>query len=459
MLWLGLCSVAAAQDAYRILPFDTFMVWVKNNHPVSVQAELALAQGNAKLMKSKGMFDPKLFTDVAQKYYDDKQYYAQFDGGVKIPTWFGIELQGGFEQNKGVYLNPENNTPDNGLWYAGVSVPIGQGLFIDERRAELKKAKAFVNISESERQILLNNVMYDAGKTYWDWFFAYNTLQVYQNALDLAEQRFSAVRQGAQFGDRPFIDTLEAGIQVQNRSISLMQAELDFKNATALLEVYIWAEGIIPLSLELNTIPASLDEVLPSLSDKSPVAIYDSLIANHPKLKQYGFKMDQLKIEKRWQKEQLKPELNLKYNPLSSPTTDNWLGNFSVNNYTFGVQFAMPLFLRKERADLQVVKYKMESLNAESEMASATLHYKVQASFNEWNATMKQVGIYNQTVKDYQSLLAGERQLFEKGESSLFMVNSRELGYINAQIKQIKLLTNNKKASLTASYALGVLWQ
>lgn len=238
-----------------------------------------------------------------------------------------------------------------------------------------------------------------------------------------------------------------------------MQAELDFNNSTALVEVYLWAEGVIPLVLQEQMIPDAMETVMPTLNEKTPIPSYDSLLTSHPKLRQFGLKMDQLTIQKRLQKEQLKPELNIKYNPLSTPTDDNWLGTFSVNNYTFGVQFAMPLFLRKARGELKIVNYQMQSLNAESELAAAALQFKVRASFNEWNTTMKQVQLYNQTVKDYKSLLAGERQLFDKGESSLFMVNSREIGYINAQVRQIKLLTNNKKASLTAAHALGILWQ
>jgi hypothetical protein len=55
--------------------------------------------------------------------------------------------------------------------------------------------------------------------------------------------------------------------------------------------------------------------------------------------------------------------------------------------------------------------------------------------------------------------LEGEQNKFSAGESSLFMVNSRELGYINAQIKYLELLTKNRKAVLGTEYSLGVLYQ
>ena len=61
-------------------------------------------------------------------------------------------------------------------------------------------------------------------------------------------------------------------------------------------------------------------------------------------------------------------------------------------------------------------------------------------------------------VSDYEGLLSGERQKFSAGESSLFMVNSRELGFIKAQITYLDLLAANQKAILNAEYALGTLF-
>jgi hypothetical protein len=46
-----------------------------------------------------------------------------------------------FEQNEGYYLNPENTVPNTGLASIGISVPLGQGLFINQRMADLRKAK------------------------------------------------------------------------------------------------------------------------------------------------------------------------------------------------------------------------------------------------------------------------------------------------------------------------------
>ncbi len=78
---------------------------------------------------------------------------------------------------------------------------------------------------------------------------------------------------------------------------------------------------------------------------------------------------------------------------------------------------------------------------------------------NEWSTTVEQINLYERTVQDYNGLLNGELQKFNAGESSLFLVNARELGFINAYIKLIELLTKNRKAELKANYAFGILNQ
>ncbi len=440
-----------------LLDFNSFLNRVKEHHPVAVQANLQLEKGNASVMQARGGFDPKAFTEVNQKYYSDNKYYSLIDGGLKIPTWFGLEVKGGYEQNEGLYLNPENNVPAAGLWYAGLSLPLGQGLFIDQRRAELRQAQVYQQSTEVERVALLNEVLYEAGKAYWAWFEAYNKVRIYEEAVALANQRFEAVRQGSFLGDRPAIDTLEAGIQWQNRQLNLQEAQLSFNNASAMLSVFLWEDGIIPLEVAPGTLPPSSQQISYTAVSPQLLGELDSLINNHPNLRQYAFKLDQMEIERRWKKEQLKPTLNLNYNAITEATPGNPLAEYSINNYKWGLSFNMPLFLRKERGSLNMANLKIRETELEYSNKSAALNYKAVAALNEWDNTAGQVQLYTKTVRDYRGLLNGERQMFSAGESSLFMVNSRELGYINAQLKLVELLTKNQKASLESRYALGIL--
>lgn len=451
-------SQGYGQDSIqRILQFDDFIERVKQHHPIATQAEIQMAKGEASVLQSRAGFEPKAVTDVKQKYFDDKQYYSVIDAGLKVPTWFGIEVKGGYEQNQGPYLNPESTVPDAGLWYAGITVPIGQGLFIDERRAALKKAQVYTQSTAAEREIILNDLIYESAKTYWSWFESYNKLRVYQNAHKTAKERLEAVIQSAKLGDRPYIDTLEASIQVQNRQASLWDAQMHYANATSQLTVYLWQDGYIPLELEENTNPPDANTTEPATVNTPLLTKSDSLIANHPELRLYHYKVQELEIDRRWKKEQLKPTLDVSYNALSEPVNGNPIANYSINNYTWGVSFNMPILLRKERAGLEMAALKIKETEIQQNTKSAELGYKASATINEWNTSLMQVKQYRKTTSNYQLLLNGENQMFQAGESSLFMVNSREMGFIGAQIKLIEFISKNQKASLAVMHALGVL--
>lgn len=94
----------------------------------------------------------------------------------------------------------------------------------------------------------------------------------------------------------------------------------------------------------------------------------------------------------------------------------------------------------------------MDAVNKRNELVN-----KTKSTINEFNISQKQIDIYSKNVNNYQRLWESEKRLFESGESSLFMINSREISYINAQLKLNELFNKNKKAALEAEYSFGLL--
>ena len=441
-------------NAQEVLTLDRYFEVVKEHHPISKQAGLQTQTGEAFVAKARGGFDPKLSSVIDQKYFDGKTYYKTMDNAFKVPTWFGVDLKGGFEQNSGQFLNPESTVPASGLWYAGISVPVGQGLFIDQRRADLRQAQLFLESTQAERQLILNDLFLNSVQAYWDWFFTYHQVLIFEEATELAMTRYRAVIQEFKAGDKPAIDTVEAGIQWQSRTYGLQQAQLDFANATAQLDVFLWQDGLVPLELTEDAIPPTLDAVELTRVELGESPQVDSIIANHPMMIQSQLKIDQLEIQNRLNLERLKPTLNLNYNALSEPMNGDVLAEYSINNYKWGMEFEMPIFLRKERSNVRLTNIKIQDADFELSLKRETLEYKAIAAINNWQTTIDQYQLYNQITVDYQRLLAGERSKFDIGESSLFLVNSREVKYIEARIKLIELLVKNQEARLKLKYAL-----
>lgn len=420
------------------LSLNEFLAYVKEYHPISKLANFEISTAQAELLKSRGAFDPKVTVDWQNKEFGGSEYYDILNSTFKIPTWYGIEVKAGFEQNQGKFLNPQNNVPEDGLYSAGVSVPIGQGLFINDRMADLKQAKIMQDLSEAQRDIRLNELLSDAVIAYLDWYLANREVDLFENFVGRAEIRFDGIKQSALAGDIPTIDTLEAGIIVQDRKLSLEQANLKLIKSRLKLSNFLWFEDNIPLELSPLVDPEELDRnSLDAVLGTNLLQLENFVLEDHPKIRALDFKIDQLEVNQRLKAEMLKPQLDLEYNFINERVGQ--FENFNTNDYKAGVFFKLPLFLRKERGNLKLAKIKVNEAQLDLDFESLQLQNKIQASRSEILSFITQLNTFQSIVKDNSSLLKAEERKFSFGESSVFLINSREVKLIDARLKEIKV--------------------
>ncbi|MFK7978588.1 MAG: TolC family protein [Saprospiraceae bacterium] len=466
-LFFGQNIIAQTIDATKIFSESAYFEWVRKYHPVIRQAQLLNRVGDAYTLKARGGFDPKFFGAIQQKSFDGKRYFTVGETGLKIPSWLGAEFKAGYNWTNGVFLNPENNLPAAGQAYAGVKWSLGKGLRIDERRATLEKAKIVQTVNQVEQQAIINDLLLDAGKAYWNWVNAYNDLKIYEAALQLAKVRLEGVKSSYLQGDKPAIDTLESTIQVQNRQILVNDAAVVYENSRRYLSNFLWYENELPLEVSPLLRPISYERI------SLPAAVIDlemtltELNDRHPILRQYELKLRQLAINRRLKKEQLKPQIDLEFNFLSDgidfvnrPKDANEMGALDAlftENYKAGIKVGMPLFRRKERADLELADLKLLDTNYKLQQKRQAIKNKVLNYQDLLDNSRRQVGINQLTVTNYQSLLAAENEKFRFGESSIFLLNSREQKLIAAQLKLVKLLTLYQKNRLALGWAAGQL--
>lgn len=447
----------ASSDSMRVFTFEDYIGMVRTYHPIMRIASIQAEKGDAELMTAKGGFDPILRGKLDQKYFDDKSYYSLLDAGLTVPTWFGIKGEVGYEQNDGINLNDQNLTPDDGLWYAGISIPLGKGLFIDQRRADLKMAKIYQQSSRLEQVIMANELLMDAVSAYWTWFESYNRRELFQTMRNNASIRLNAVKGRNSSGDLAAIDTLEAFIQLQNRDVQLQEAQLEFLNAGAILSTYLWSKDYAPLEVDSSFIPDIYQSLEASLPEGNEVLVIDSLGANHPELLAYSNDIDIQRIKIRLSREALKPSVDLKYNALNGAGQGGVFNDYSIENYKWGASVKFPLFLRKERGKLKYSELVLEEKSMGMANKQQTLVSKANIALNTWLITANQFELARLTADNYLRLLEAERTLFKKGESSLFMINSREKSYIESQEKLLKVIAKNAQGSSYFYYALGAL--
>jgi len=438
-----------------VLKFKEYLGYVKKYHPIAKQAELTLSIGQANLLKARGGFDPKIEVDYDRKEFKGSEYYDRLNAAFKIPTWYGVELKGTFEQNNGDFLNPAESVPTDGLYSAGVSMSLGQGLWINNRMATLKQAKLFREQTKADRDLLVNQILYDAALSYFDWLRAFNEATIYQNFLKNADIRFQGIKQRADAGDIAAIDTVEAKIAMQSRALSFEQAKVKLMKRSLELSNFLWMNDNVPVELQSNVIPdVDIGDEIDTTLEILGRPLGDFTIENHPKLLSLGYKIDGLRVEKNLKANKLLPKIDLEYNFLTE--TPELINSLQSQEYKGGLTFRLPLFLRKERGDLKLAKFKLRDAQFDLDNAEIVLKNKIVALYRELESFETQNVLIEDIVGNYNTLLAAEERKFSFGESSLFLINSRESKLIDAELKQIEVQNKfyTAKAKLFNSLAV-----
>lgn len=428
------------QNNSKELTYNEFLGFVKKYHPLVKSANLEINQAQANLMMARGGFDPKIEVDFEQKKFKDNQYYSILNSSFKIPTWYGVEIKAGFDNNEGIYLNPENTVPNQGLTSLGISVPLGQGLFINQRMADLRKAKIQVKLSQAERNLMAVAVLYDASVAYFNWKRNYNEVTLYQTYLNNANIRYQGIAKSIEQGDKPAIDSVEAGIIVRNRKLSLEESQLKLAKAKLELANFLWLENNVPLELQDEIIPEeNLVLTIKETLRTNDLMLDNPSLENHPKINALEQKIEMLEVDRKLKANMLLPKIDLGYSYLSEP---RYFDNYRFQDYKVGLNFYFPLFLRKERGSLQLAKFKLQDVKFDLDLERVSLKNKIKAQQTEISSLEKQKQLIDNLVVDYNTMLTSEERLFTFGESSIFLINTRENNLVSAQLS--KLLIENR---------------
>ena len=213
----------------------------------------------------------------------------------------------------------------------------------------------------------------------------------------------------------------------------------------------MWADG--------NTPVLGSERIVPDTNDMQEIAAPPlnnllTLVDKHPKIEVLVSKIDILKVDKKLKQQYFIPKLSVSANMLSKGyNTDFTLSqSFLENNHKLGATLNIPLFYRDAIGGFRMAKLKVAETELEQTNQLLQIENKVRSYYNEVLAIQKQIEIYSEVYKNNQKLFFGEQFRFNNGESSLFILNSRENKLLEASLKLLEL-----KMKLQKSY-IGLLW-
>jgi len=457
-------TAVAVADTGQAFTLADLLAYVLLRHPVARQAGLLPARAAQEVRFARGQFDPAFASKYAGKTLGGTAYFHDWDTQLRVPLWFGADVKAGFERGTGAFVNPENYTAPAGLSYVGVSVPLAQGLLLDERRAAVRQAQALQGLAEAERRGALNKLLLQAAKDYWEWTLSYQRQELLRQNAELAAVRLGAIRERVRQGDLAAIDSIEALMELQNRQAQLVQARVQWQNATLQLSNYLWDEQQQPRELPAATVRP---QPLPSPADWQPLppdslaALAEQARKLHPELQKSRAKLAQLGVESRLLRNKLLPKLTLDYNllqagpPFGAETGLALNSAYLQNNYKLGLSFAYPLLLRQERSKLQLNALKRRDTELELQQDAREVQTTVRTVANDWEALRAQLRLQEQVGQNAERLRQGEQTRFESGESSVFLLNARETALVSARLKLAELQAKYAQTQATLRWAAG----
>lgn len=452
-------AVFLLPDSAKAFTLENFYFLVLQHHPTAKQANLLSDFAQQEIRLARGNFDPKIELQYLKKNFSDTEYYNILNAQLKFPTVIPIDPSIGVDRNTGTYLNPEryiNNEFDYKQLYAGIALPLGQGLLTDERRAALKQAQLFRELTEAEQVKVINKLLLDATKEYWQWYLSYYNFRLLNNGVTVAEEIFRRTKINAQLGEAATIDTIQAKITLQQRLIEQQEALQEFQNSGIRVSTFLWDSLGNPAALNLQWAPV-LNEDLFILTQNELLQLAEQAKQNHPELQKINVKLKQLEVDRKLAAEFIKPKLDLSYYFLNQPFDPEFNTNLGLGeDYKFGIDFSFPLFIRKERAKLGQVKLKITNTQWEKSLTERQIINELQATYN----TLVNTGIILSQQRDmainYERLLEAELFNLENGESDLFKINVQQEKLIQSQLKLVKLMSEYEKQKALLYWAAGV---
>lgn len=434
-----------AQDSLKISSSE-FISVVKNYHPLAIKYQLQNKIAKEEITQARGGFDPVLAAKLGEKNIDGTRYYEQKNIEIGIPTWYGIDIHGSYNHLEGDKLNASDTR--GGLYQFGVTIPLAKNLLYDKRRAMLDQAKFALKMTEAEQIVLTNDLLLDAENTYWEWVQNYEIYKLKSEIVDINRKRLDFTRKTLDFGEIPAIDTIEALSQLQSFELQQQDAFLNFVKSTQQLQLFLWKDNQQIYELTEMIYPSDGLENHLAYSDFEFLIneVESQELNSHSSILFYNQKQNILESEKRLKWQSFLPKIDFTYNFFNKEGYSADYIPFFDNNFQYGLKLEIPIFQREARANYEIAKIKLHQNVLDTQIKTRELDVKIETYKNEILNFHTQIDLSRNNLQNYRKLLNAEETRYGIGESSLFLINSRENKVIDAQEKYISIRTKFLKS-------------
>ena len=384
-------------------------------------------------------------------------------------------------------LSPQNNSS----FTASVTQPLFRGRSFDQPRRTIEIAKRNLSLTDTQFRQRTIEIITNVQRAYWDLTFALRNLQVQRDGVRDAKQQLEHNRRLVEEGQLAPIDIVAAETQVANIEQGVYEALETVSRAENNLKKLIaankndmlWNESIVPTdSVDLDAPSTTLPEAL------------TLAIENRPEIEVNNVQRDINEIDRRFYRDQAKPQVDLvasyttsgvggSQNPnfsspfpspcqtaLNSPACEQQtalLGNLTgssisdvfANRYpTFrvGVQFNLPLFGNQAtKAQLGRSLVQGEQIRTQREQIEQTIQVDVRNSLQSLRTSEARLRAAAISRENSQKQYESEQRKLDNGQSDVYKVLERQTALMNARSAELRAQTELNKAIADLQRATG----
>ncbi len=485
------------------------------------------------LSGAKGVYEPKF---TGQTYYErSKQPVFSFFGGGPdgSVTTSGLVanagLQGGLEKYGSNYNVTFSNsrTTTNSLFSlvnptftntltANFTQPLLRGRRFDQNRRTIEIDKRNLSLTDTQFRQKSIEIISNVQRAYWDLAYAYRNLQVQRDSVRDAKDQLDHNQRLVNEGQLAPIDVVAAETQVAN----FEQAVYDALNTVTISENSlknlvspnradpIWNQSVTPVD------PVDLDVPATTL----PEAL-DAALQNRPELEINQTQKDINEIDRRFFREQDKPQVDLiasysltgaagnistgTVNPFTTtnttPTLNRIIGNLNTvtaqnypalpqitpipiaatqslpsnltngfggafsnllalryPTYRVGVQFNLPLFGNKTvKAQLGRNLVESERLQTQREQIEQNIQVDVRNTLQTVRTAESRLRVASIARANSEKLYSSEQRKLDAGQSDVYKVLDRQTALASAKSSELRAQTELNKAIADLQRATG----
>lgn len=387
-------------------------------------------------------------------------YYQTTRSGVLLtqPVYRGGYVYGGYKLGDGNfepwYGNRETN--EGGEFKVGVAFPLLRDRAIDKRRAALAQAQIAREAVEPGVQAAVLAVVQSASQAYWSWVAAGQAYRVQKQLLDTAITRNQAIKRRVELKDLPAIELTDNERLIASRQAKLIEAERKVQATAIKLSLFLRSEKGEPRIPSVDLAPVNF----PALALPAPGSLQldiDRALAARPELRDIQLQREQVLVELSQSQNALLPSLSataFSAQDVGAPASSK--KDKSPFQMEAGLLMDVPLQRREASGKIRAAEGKLAQLTAKRIFAENKITIEVQDAMSALTTSYDRMLRAKEAVDLADRMEAAERRKFELGDSTILIVNLREIAAIEAELNLIEARGDYFKAQADYHAAIAI---